>query len=84
VTQNSIVVYQIHAIGPRAYFDGVGKMISRKVYSCRGDAEANIEKFKAECMGTEADAADLLRLEAVDRIAIIELELIGGEDGSTG
>lgn len=70
-----MIVYQLSASGPLKYFDGSGKIASRKVFVHREDAEEHRYDFESLCT-TDHGNANLNTMASVRTMAILELELV--------
>lgn len=68
-------VFGLVAHGPLKVFNGGGQVMSRYAYLTREAAEAAILAFKERVMTGPASLSDL---ESIDRVQIIELEVVDG------
>ncbi len=77
-----MIVYQLMAKGPLAYFSGSGKIHSKNVYLTKEKAEEKVEEFKVTCCKTDDKlssfsslASIFSSLASIDSVTVLELEL---------
>ncbi len=70
-------VYVVVAAGRLSCFSDKNKILSKKCFVKKDDAEAYIEEFRKKCIDPELGSFSALADDSKLKISVISLELIG-------